>query len=106
MNAELMVKPSSLMASGLQVKEFGDVYLFQFTEQLQARLEDLLEKHNADKLTPDEAAEWVGISELSRIFTVINAQLAAKAKWCPIQLDDWFDNVPDSSVNIVTPQNS
>ena len=27
-----------------------------------------------------------GISELLRIFTLINAQLAAQAKWCPMQL--------------------
>lgn len=88
MNAELMVKPSSLMPAGLQVEEFGDIYLFRFTETLQTRLEELLEKSKADELTPEEAAEWSGISELSRIFTFINAQLAAKATWCPIAIED------------------
>ena len=34
-----------------------------------------------------------GISELLRIFTLINAQLAAQAKWCPMQLENMFDNV-------------
>ncbi|MEB3291632.1 MAG: hypothetical protein VKJ24_00590 [Synechococcales bacterium] len=33
----------------------------------------------------EEATEWAGITELSRIFTFINAELAAKAQWCPTQ---------------------
>ena len=32
-------------------------------------------------LTLEEEAEYTGISELQRIFTLINAQLAAKSKW-------------------------
>ncbi len=44
MNAELMVKPSSLMSSGIELSQFGDVYLFRFNDSLQARLEELLEK--------------------------------------------------------------
>jgi hypothetical protein len=88
MNSELMVKPSSLMSSGIELEPFGDAYLFRFNEQLQARLEELLEKSKAGSLTSDETMEWAGISELSRIFTFINAQLAAKAKWCPTELDN------------------
>ncbi|MEH2166694.1 MAG: hypothetical protein V7K41_08470 [Nostoc sp.] len=45
-------------------------------------------KKKADALTPEEEAEYVGISELERIFTLINAQLAAKSKWCPNKLED------------------
>ena len=101
-----MVKPSSLLSSGIQLEEFGDVYLFRFTNELQNRLEELLETQKVATLSPEEATEWAGISELSRIFTVINAQLAAKAKWCPTQLDSLFDNAPDSSANTATPPNS
>ncbi len=72
----------------MKMSEFGNIYLFKFTEELQIRFEELLEKKKADSLTPEEEAEYVGISELQRIFTLINAQLAAKSKWCPKQLDD------------------
>lgn len=85
MMVESMIKPSSLLPDGMQLSEFGNVYLFRFTDSLQARLETLLEKSKAGTLTPDEATEWAGITELSRIFTIINAELAAKAQWCPIQ---------------------
>lgn len=85
---------------------FGDIYLFKFTSELQSRLEELLEKKKANLLTPEEEAEYAGISELERIFTLINAQLASKSKWCPTKLEDLYDNEPDTSVNTVTPQNT
>jgi hypothetical protein len=88
MTTQLMVQPSSLISSGMKMSEFGNIYLFRFTEELQVRFEELLTKKKADSLTPEEEAEYVGISELQRIFTLINAQLAAKSKWCPNQLDD------------------
>jgi hypothetical protein len=72
----------------MKMSEFGNIYLFKFTEELQIRFEELLAKKKSDKLTSEEEAEYVGISELQRIFTLINAQLAAKSKWCPNQLDD------------------
>jgi len=83
-----MVQPSSLISSGIRMSEFGDIYLFKFTDELQSRFEELLEKKKAYALTPEEEAEYVGISELERIFTLINAQLAAKSKWCTNKLDD------------------
>lgn len=88
MTTQLMLQPSSLISSGMKMSEFGNIYLFRFTEELQVRFEELLTKKKADSLTPEEDAEYVGISELQRIFTLINAQLAAKSKWCPNQLDD------------------
>ncbi|AFZ24919.1 hypothetical protein Cylst_2722 [Cylindrospermum stagnale PCC 7417] len=88
MITQLMVQPSSLISSGIKMSEFGDIYLFKFTDELQSRFEELLDKKKADIITPEEEAEYVGISELQRIFTLINAQLAAKSKWCPNQLDD------------------
>lgn len=88
MTTQLMVQPSSLISSGIRMSEFGDIYLFKFTDELQSRFEELLEKKKADTLTPEEEAEYIGISELERIFTLINAQLAAKSKWCPNQLEN------------------
>lgn len=88
------------------MSEFGDIYLFKFTSELQSRLEELLEKKKANLLTPEEEAEYAGISELERIFTLINAQLASKSKWCPTKLEDLYNNEPDTSVNTVTPQNT
>jgi hypothetical protein len=105
MTPQLMVQPSALMSSGIRMSEFGNIYLFKFTSELQSRFEELLEKKKADILTPEEEAEYAGISELERIFTLINAQLAAKSKWCPMQLEDLYDNEPDTSVNTVTPPN-
>ncbi len=106
MTTQLMVQPSSLMSSGIRMSEFGNIYLFRFTDELQFRIEELLEKKKADLLTPEEEAEYAGISELERIFTLINAQLATKSKWCPSQLEDLYDNELDTSVNTVTLQNT
>jgi hypothetical protein len=88
MITQLMVQPSSLISSGVKMSEFGDIYLFKFTDELQSRFEELLAKKKADLLTPEEEAEYVGISELQRIFTLINAQIAAKSKWCPNKLEE------------------
>ena len=85
MLVEPMVKPSSLLSSGVTLKDFGNVQIFRFTDELQDRLELLLEKSKAGVLTQEEQSEWVGITELSRIFTFINAELAAKATWCPVK---------------------
>jgi hypothetical protein len=88
MTPQLMVQPSSFVRSGVQLSPLGEVYIFKFTDDLQARFEVLLGKNRQDSLTSEERAELEGISELSRIFTLMNAQLAAQAKWCPSQLED------------------
>jgi hypothetical protein len=44
MTAQLMVQPSSLISSGMKMSEFGNIYLFKFTEELQLRFEELLAK--------------------------------------------------------------
>lgn len=72
------------MGSGVRMSQFGDACIFKFTENLQARFEVLLNKNKLDALTQKERAELDGISELSRILTLINAQLAAQANWCPL----------------------
>jgi hypothetical protein len=78
MVAQFMAQPSSLMRSGIIMSQMGEVYLFKFNDELQTRFEDLQQQ----SLTPAEQAELAGISDLSRIFTLINAQLAVQAKWC------------------------
>lgn len=70
-------KPSSLIHE-IQIEKVGDWTLFKFTESLQLRMESLLEKKKADQLTLDEVTELDAIGELDRIFTYINAMLAAQ----------------------------
>ena len=69
-------KPSSLM-NEIKLERVDDWYLFKFSESLQVRLESLLEKKKGDRLTDDETTELDAIGELDRIFTHINAMLAA-----------------------------
>ncbi|HAN47205.1 MAG TPA: hypothetical protein DCQ32_11780 [Cyanobacteria bacterium UBA8156] len=71
-------KPSSWIHE-IQLEKVGDWSLFQFSESLQLRMENLLEKEKFDQLTPDEIAELDAIGELDRIFTHINAMLAAQS---------------------------
>ncbi|MDY6939044.1 MAG: hypothetical protein SWY16_15415 [Cyanobacteriota bacterium] len=106
MTAQFMVKPSSFLQTGLEITPFGDISLFRFTDKLQSRFETLLEANKNHSLTPDETAELLGMSELSRIFTFINAQMATQATWCPVKLDDGYDNEPNTAANIATPPNS
>jgi hypothetical protein len=70
-------KPSSLIHE-IQLEKVGDWNLFKFSESLQLRMEALLEKRKGAELTPDEITELEAIGELDRIFTHINAMLAAQ----------------------------
>jgi hypothetical protein len=106
MTAQLMVQPSYLMTSGIAMREFGNIYLFRFTDELQSRFEELLLKKKTNSLTVEEEAEYAGISDLERIFTLINAQLAAKSQWCPLQLEDGSENEPDITANTAIPPNT
>ena len=102
MTAQLMVQPSSFMRSGIKMSQVGDVYLFKFTDDLQDRLEELLDRNKQDTLTEAERAELDGLSELSCIFTFINAQLAAQANECPAQLEAFYDDAPALSTHPAT----
>jgi hypothetical protein len=70
-------KPSALIHE-IQLQKVDNWTLFKFSESLQQRMETLLEKKKADQLTPDETSELDTIGELDRIFTHINAMLAAQ----------------------------
>ncbi|KAB8316420.1 hypothetical protein SD81_024785 [Tolypothrix campylonemoides VB511288] len=72
-----IAKPSSLLGS-IRVQKLDNFYLFKFNDELQARMEELLERKKADLLTPEEVIELEAIGELDRIFTHINAMLVAQ----------------------------
>jgi len=70
-------RPSALIRA-IQLEKVGTWNLFKFSESLQLRMESLLEKKKADQLAADKGAELESIGELDRIFTHINAMLAAQ----------------------------
>jgi len=70
-------RPSSLIHE-IQLEKVDHLNLFKFSESLQLRMESLLEKKKADQMTSDEIAELDAIAELDRIFTHVNAMLAAQ----------------------------
>lgn len=69
-------KPSSLI-SNIRLERVNQHNLFKFTDDLQLRMEQLLEAKKADKLTLSELAELEAIGELDQIFTHMNAMLIA-----------------------------
>jgi hypothetical protein len=70
-------KPSSLIHE-IRLEKVGNWNLFKFSEALQLRMENLLEKKKSEQIALDEIAELDAIGELDRIFTHINAMLAAQ----------------------------
>nr|WP_256995730.1 hypothetical protein [Halomicronema hongdechloris] len=74
-----MVQPSSWVDSGITLRKVRNQYLFKFTDSLQARLDNLNERHKCDRLTDEEHAELAGLLELDRIFTLLNAKIIAEA---------------------------
>jgi hypothetical protein len=79
MNPQLMIQPSSFIDAGIQIKPIRGLFLFKFSDDLQARLESLNEKKRELSLTPDEEMELTGILELDRIFTLLNAKIVAES---------------------------
>ncbi len=73
----LVTRPSSLIGR-IKLEKVDQHTLFKFTDELQERMEELLEKKKAELLTPEEMAELEAIGELDRIFTHINAMLIAQ----------------------------
>lgn len=70
-------KPSSLLHE-IKIEKVGEWNLFKFSESLQLRMEELLEKKKSDQLALEEIGELEAIAELDRIFTHINAMVAAQ----------------------------
>jgi hypothetical protein len=75
---QVVITPQSLLETGIRVEKVDNLRLFKFTDKLQARLEDLLERNKIGSLTPEELAELDAVGELDRIFTYLNSLLAAQ----------------------------
>lgn len=75
---QVITKPSTLI-SNIRLERIEQLTLFKFDDQLQARMESLLERKKTDTLTLEETTELEAIGELDRIFTHINAMLIAEA---------------------------
>jgi hypothetical protein len=70
-------RPSSLIHD-IRTEQVDKKLLFKFSDALQLRMEALLEKKKLANLTPQESSELEAIGELDRIFTYINAVIAAQ----------------------------
>ncbi|MBW4580619.1 MAG: hypothetical protein KME27_05800 [Lyngbya sp. HA4199-MV5] len=79
MITQTMVQPSSWVEAGVTIQTIRGLNLFKFTDELQARLEALIDQQKAHTLTAQEEAELAGITELDRIFTLINARIIAES---------------------------
>jgi hypothetical protein len=79
MIAQTMVQPSSWIDSDIQIQQVRGLNLFKFTDHLQTRLETLLEKHKTQTRLETETAEFAGITELDRIFTLMNARIIVES---------------------------
>lgn len=77
MITETMVQPSSWIEAGIEIQKVRGLNLFKFTDELQSRLEVLIERKKNNTLTPEETAELAGLTELDRIFTLLNARIIA-----------------------------
>jgi hypothetical protein len=71
-------KPSSFVHE-IWVEKVDNWNLFKFSDSLQLRMENLLEKKKTDLLTIEEVSDLEAIGELDRIFTHINAMVAAQS---------------------------
>ena len=76
-NTQRMLQPSSLIETGIHLQPVRNLNLFKFSEPLQLRLESLSEKRRDLALSDDEQLELLGILELDRILTLINAKTIA-----------------------------
>jgi hypothetical protein len=95
---QTMVQPSFWIDSGIQIQQVLGLNLFKLTDDLQARLETRLEKHKAQTITATATAEFAGITELDRIFTLVNARIIAASAPPPIweQLTTIAAQAPDA----------
>jgi hypothetical protein len=74
-----VIKPSDWITTGIQVETVNNLKLFKFTKELGDRLQELLDRKKADCLTSEEAIELEAIGELDKMFTYVNAMLAAQS---------------------------
>ncbi|MBF2051439.1 MAG: hypothetical protein EDM05_014735 [Leptolyngbya sp. IPPAS B-1204] len=66
---QVVISSQALLETRIKVEKVDNLQLFKFTDELQTRLEELLEINKTGALTPEEAAELNAIGELDRIST-------------------------------------
>jgi hypothetical protein len=79
MITQTMVQPSSWVEVGIQIETVRGLKLFKFTDDLQTHLEILIDRQKVNCLTSEETTELAGITELDRIFTLMNARMIAES---------------------------
>jgi hypothetical protein len=79
MITQTMVQPSSWVEFGIHIQAVRGLNLFKFTDDLQTRLEILIDRQKNNSLNPEETAELAGIAELDRICTLMNARIIAES---------------------------
>ena len=79
MITQTMVQPSSWIEGGIKLEKIRGLNLFKFADELQMRFETLINRQKDNILTPEETAELAGITELDRIFTLMNARIIAES---------------------------
>ena len=105
MTPKLMIEPSYWLETGIKLKKVNNLKFFKFTDELQARSDELRERSKSGLITPEEKAELDGISEFAQIFTYVNSVLAAESTWFPNPSDKSSVKEQNTSVNIVPPRN-
>lgn len=66
---QVVISSQALLETRIKVEKVDNLQLFKFTDELQTRLEELLEINKTGALTPEKAAELNAIGELDRIST-------------------------------------
>lgn len=99
-----MIEPSSWLGTGVHLEQLGNLRLFKFTDALQSRSNELLERNKIGSLTPEEQAELDGISELAQIFTYANSVLASESTWSLNSSENSLPKEPPSFANTAAHQ--
>ena len=105
MTPKLMIEPSYWLETGIKLEKVNNLNIFKFTDELQSRSDELLEKSKLGLITAEEKAELDGISELAQIFTYANSVLASESTWSPITSEKSLQKEQNTCANIATPQN-
>jgi hypothetical protein len=100
---QVMKQPSFWLYKGIKLNPSDKFRPFYFSEELQLKLESLLEKSKEQQLDADEQAEMVGLLELNKIFSFVNTQLATQQWQSTTSPANLSANGQDSSANIATP---
>jgi hypothetical protein len=79
MITQTMVQLSFWIEDNIQISQVRGLNLFKFTDDLQSRLEVLIDRQKAGTISAEEVTELAGITELDRIFTLMNARIIAES---------------------------